>query len=133
MPRAHKNGDALVAAAGLMALLCLPASAQDAARDACMWRTANFNVNQTVRISLIVRADHTGCGRTMRVGSRASFERLRIVRRARNGAAAIAGVSGYGYRPNPGFRGDDSFTLQLDLIEGGVRGTATIEVNVTVR
>jgi hypothetical protein len=124
-----------LACLGLLLLaLAGTARAQDAAAN-CWWSAPPLRVNETIRVSLRVFGAQT-CGRTLvpSSSSRRSviLERLVVASRPRNGVAAIAGVSGYGYRPNPGFRGRDRFTLELRLTEDGVRGVTRIEIDVVV-
>lgn len=121
-------GGAVVAAIVLLGLT-LEAMAQHAR---CDWNTRSFNLNDVVAIGLTVSEGHPGCGRTMRIGGTMVANSLRVVRQADHGRVAIAGRSGYGYRPNPGFRGRDRFTLELEAEQRGRSGRVVINVTVDV-
>lgn len=101
-------------------------------QGACTWHVQNFSPGSRVNNHLFIPAGHSGCGRTLRSEGAFTFERVRIVARPRNGIATTSGVSGYGYRPNPGFRGADAFTVEITM-GGGNQGAAIVDVVVAVQ
>jgi hypothetical protein len=107
-------------------------SAATAQRARCDWYPRPFTLNDVVAIGLTVSEGHPGCGRTLRLGGTMVANGLRVVRQAEHGRVAIAGRSGYGYRPNPGFRGRDRFTLELSAEQRGRTGRVVFNVTVDV-
>jgi hypothetical protein len=116
--------------AAVMVLGLPPAATAQLAR--CDWHTQSFHLNDVVAIGLTISEGHPGCGRTMRIGGTMVANSLRVVRQADHGRVAIAGRSGYGYRPNPGFRGRDRFTLELLAEQRGRTGRVVLNVTVDV-
>jgi hypothetical protein len=55
-----------------------------------------------------------------------------IVQPPANGSAFIQFAS-YGYTPNPGFSGQDQFVMSISGQGGGLSGTSTVTVQVTVQ
>src|SRR5579871_2091164 len=72
------------------------------------------------------------CSTDLRPYSSTQMLNLQIVARPRHGTAGRSGLTSIAYRPAPGFKGTDSFTVSLSGIGHITQGTTTVQVAVTV-
>jgi hypothetical protein len=108
-------------------LLAAPAMAQDAACDA-RWQVAE---GQETMGQMEARAN-TPCSISISVGGTRILDGLRILDRADNGIAGIAGRR-IAYSPRAGFRGRDTFIVEVAWLEGGTRRSGRVRMIVNVR
>jgi hypothetical protein len=72
------------------------------------------------------------CATELAPASTTEMSNLRIAHRAAHGLAALSGLTGIAYRPQDGFKGQDSFSFSFSGTGSQSRGTTLVKVNVTV-
>jgi hypothetical protein len=106
----------------------------------CSYTRLNLESGTRTSISMVVDRN-TACtifanaGSTSLPSGIASFLDTSIVRRPRSGIAGVASKHEWGYKPNPGFVGRDSFVVQMRYVRNtqSQPQTLLIDIDVTVR
>jgi hypothetical protein len=60
------------------------------------------------------------------------IEKVALISPPKSGNVQLVGP-GFRYTANPGFHGEDTFTVEVSGLAGKVRGTSSIRVAVTVK
>ena len=72
------------------------------------------------------------CGLPIHAGGTSEIHGVRITARPRNGSAGVRGLV-VGYRPKPGFKGRDEFSIVILGRDGGQAKQMNVRVAVTVQ
>ncbi|MBK9081877.1 MAG: hypothetical protein IPL88_07265 [Rhizobiales bacterium] len=127
----------VVAAAAFSLVMAL---APLAARAACEHSPVRFQPNGRERVSMVVTRD-SACtifatsSLTANMGGISSYVGTTVARRPAHGVAGVASKHEWGYKPNPGYAGRDSFAMEMRFTRMNSTQVErmTVDIDVTVR
>jgi hypothetical protein len=112
-------------------MIAMALALQSAGAAACMVTIPYYElVSETVYGEMTV-ASGQSCTRGLR-GRTMTLERVQLVTAPVHGGVILQGT-GFVYRSNPDFKGEDVFAVAVHGTNLGVRGTSTVRVQVSVK
>jgi hypothetical protein len=118
--------------AAITALLSIPIAAIQAGAGNCLTQGAHqfALASDTVQWSMTL-AEGSECIQGLRHGAML-IEDVQLAAPPKHGYLTIQGPS-FRYRPHPGFKGRDAFSLAISGTRLRIPGNSTVEIEVTVR
>lgn len=103
------------------------------ATAACQWSNMNHYELLNDTLQVVGRCDSAGGGRAFRTDGMEELNSLKVLSHPANGKLEARDGAAFRFRPNPGFSGQDKFSIRVCATYRGIPGCSTLVFAVTVQ